>query len=382
MNRFASRPNRRAVLSRFVAALVSWTRATLRGALVTIPLLIVVSGTAVSAVTPRHMTTVRMTIDEVPIVVRLATSLGYLRDEGIEIVPVDLEKMMGEDYLMQQPLTEGRIDAAYHWFNHTLFGARHGYPIEAVMLFNDAPGMTVMVANRVKEGLHDAGAFRGRNVAQGAAYGTKAVITGYLAQRAGLPPDSYTPVMTASEGRQEAVLAGLKSGSVDVMTFQEPITSALQQSGLVSTLYDLNSGESTRGVFGAPFPAQSLLMAPQFIHEHPDTVQHLVNAFVRTMRFINRHDVDEVVAKLPSDYFQGKNRYDAISYIRATLPTYAKGDYSIPPAGADLVVRVMRSSHFDESDEGRWRAAGDDSKVVPTRLYTNRFVEKAMRQIR
>ena len=40
---------------------------------------------------------------------RLATGLGCLRDEGIEIVAVDLEKMMCEDYLMQQALTEGRI---------------------------------------------------------------------------------------------------------------------------------------------------------------------------------------------------------------------------------------------------------------------------------
>jgi hypothetical protein len=31
---------------------------------------------------------------------RLATRLGRLRDEGIEIVAVDLEKMMCEDYLM------------------------------------------------------------------------------------------------------------------------------------------------------------------------------------------------------------------------------------------------------------------------------------------
>jgi hypothetical protein len=56
---------------------------------------------------------------------------------------------MPHDYLMQEPLTKGRIDASYHWFNHAIFGARHGFPVKAVMLFNDAPGMKVMVANRV-----------------------------------------------------------------------------------------------------------------------------------------------------------------------------------------------------------------------------------------
>ncbi len=324
---------------------------------------------------------VRMAIDEDPIVVRLARSLGYLRDEGIEIVPVDLEKLTGEDYLLQQPLVEGRIDACYHWFNHAVFGARHGFPVEALMVFNDAPGMTVMVANRVKDEIRGAGDFRGRRIAEGASYGTKAVITGYLAQRAGLPRDAYTPVASQSEGRLAAVLSALKDASVDVMTFQEPVTSALQRSGMVSTLYDLNTEQGTRAALGAPFPAQSLLVAPRFVAEHPQVAQHLVNAFVRTMRFIDRHDAAEIVAALPSAYFEGKDRGEAIAYVRATLPSYAHGDFSVPADGARLVVAAMRSSRFDDSTEGRWRAGGDDSKVVAEKLYDNRFVEKAMQRI-
>src|SRR6267378_4424729 len=72
---------------------------------------------------------IRMSIDEDPIVLRLAYSLGYFKLEGLEIVPVDLEKLAGEDYLMQEPLTKGQLDASYHWFNHTIFGVRHGSPI-------------------------------------------------------------------------------------------------------------------------------------------------------------------------------------------------------------------------------------------------------------
>jgi NitT/TauT family transport system substrate-binding protein len=350
-------------------------RSTLRAVAALLALLLPLAGLPSQAA----LTRVRMTIDEDPIVLRLAQSLGYLRAEGIEIVPVDLEKLMGEDYLMQQPLVEGRIDASYHWFNHTVFGARHGYPIEAVMVFNDAPGMTVMVANRVKGEVRGAADFAGRNVAQGAGYGTKAVITGYIAQQAGVQPTAYHAVMSASEGRQEAVLGGLKAGTVDVMTFQEPLTSVLRGTGLVSTLYDLNSGSSTQRVLGAPFPAQSLLVAPAYAKAHADTVQHLVNALVRTMRFINTHDTDAIVAKLPPAYFKGKDRAQAIAYIRATLPTYAH-DYAVSPASAELVTRVMRSSAFDASEEGRWRAGGDDSKVDPARLYDNRFVEKAMQR--
>jgi NitT/TauT family transport system substrate-binding protein len=334
---------------------------------------------SVAADTP---VTVRMAIDEDPIVPALAASLGYLKEAGVEIVRVKAEDFSGEDYLMQAPLDKGQIDASYHWFNHTVFGARHHLPIKAVMVFNDAPGMTVMVANRVKDQIHTAADFKGRTVAEGARYGTKSVITEYLARKAGLPMHSYTPVIAESAGRQEAVVAGLTAGTVDVMTFQEPMTSALLATGMVTPLFDLNSKETTSAALGAAWPAQSLLMAPAYIEAHPEAVQRLVNAFVRTMRFINAHTADDIAARLPATFFAGKDRVAEIAYIRRTLPTYAREDYSFAPAAVELVVDTILSFDFDTSEEGRWRATGDNAAVHATQLYDNRFVRKAMKAIR
>ena len=326
------------------------------------------------------LTAVRMTIDEDPIVLRLASSLGYLTQEGIRIVPVDLEKISKADYLMQEPLVKGQIDASYHWFNHTIFGARHHLPVKAVMVINDAPGMTVLVANRVKDRIRSAADFRGIHIADGAQYGTKAVITGYLAKKAGVAPGSFTPVAVKSEGRLDAVLKALKEGTVDVMTFQEPMTSALLESNMVSSLYDLNSAQTTTAALGAAFPAQSLLMSPQYIEAHPDTAQHLVNALVRTMRFVNSHTAEQIAERLPPDYFEGKDRLAQVKLIRTTLPTYAKGDYSFSAAAVQLVVDAIEASDFDSSAEGQWRATGENSNVDVGQLYDNRFVLKAMNE--
>ncbi len=329
-----------------------------------------------------QLTKVRVAVDEDPIVQRLATSLGYFRQEGLEIVPVKVESFSKEDYLMQEPLIKGQIDASYHWFNHAVFGARHGLPIKAVMVLNDAPGMTVMVANRVKSQIKSAADFKGRNVAEGAGYGTKSVLTGYLTKQAGLAPHSYTPVMLKHDGRQVAVIQGLKEGKVDVMTFQEPDVAAIIETGLVSTLYDLNSKETTAKVLGSAWPAQSILMAPKFIEAHPDRVQHLVNAYVRAMRFINSHTLDQIVEKLPASYFKGKDRLAEIKYIKNTLPTYAKNDYSFAPAAVQLVVDSVKASSFDNSVEGRWRGEGKNANLSAGELYTNRFVEQAMKEIK
>jgi NitT/TauT family transport system substrate-binding protein len=325
---------------------------------------------------------IRLAVDEDPIVPRLAQSLGYFAKEGVEIVPVKVEDFAAEDYLFQQPLVEGKIDAVYHWFNHAVFGARHGFPIKAVMMFNDAPGMKVMVANRVRGEIRSARDFAGKRVAEGAGYGTKSTVNGWMTLKAGLPPHAYTPVMLQKEGREEAVLKGLADGAVDVMTFEEPISSNILATGLATTLYDLSSGDATTRVLGARFPAQSLLMAPRYVDAHREAVQHLVNALVRAMRFVNTHTAEEIAAKLPADWFAEKDRAAEVKWIRDTLPTYAQGNYALPADAVKLAVGINLASDFDASVEGQWRATGDKSKVRAPDLYDNRFVTKAMAAIR
>lgn len=324
------------------------------------------------------LVTVRLSVDEQPIVPILAESLGYFRDAGLNVIQTDAEEYASEDFRMQIPLLDGQVDAAYHWFHHAVFGARHNLPLKAVMVFNDAPGMTVLVASRLESDIRSAADFKGRKVAEGAGYGTKSLLTNYLARRAGLSAHSYTPVMTASDGRESAVMQGLERGDVDVMTFQEPLTSMLLETGLVATLYDFTNGASTARNLGASWPAQSLLMAPDYIEAHPDTVKRLVSAFVRTMRFINSHTASEIAAALPSSYLAGKDDADRIAFIERTLPAYAKGDYSFSGAAVELILDSISTFDFDSSQQGRWRATCVTCEIQMQKLYDNRFVVAAM----
>lgn len=326
-------------------------------------------------------TKVRMSFDEDLVVTRIAEKLGYFQQEGIEIVPVDITQYVKEDYLIQEPLVKGQVDAVEHWFNHTIFGARHDFPIKAVMMLNDAPAMKIMVDNRVKDRIKSAADFKGRNVAEGAGYASKAVVTGYLAHQAGLPRKSYTSINHPSENRVKLVLADLQADKLDVMTFQEPVISALEQTNRVSTLFDLTTREGTVQALGTAFPAQSLLVAPQFIKDHPETVQRLVNAYVRAMRWLNAHTSDEIIAQLPADFFAGKDRAAQVKQLKTTLPSYAKGSYAFPADAIHLVTDAMLWANFDDSEEGVWRASGDASKVKESELYTNDFVIRAMQAI-
>ena len=327
------------------------------------------------------LTKVRMSFDEDLVVTRIADSLGYFTQEGLEIVPVDITKFVKEDYLIQEPLVNGQVDVVEHWFNHTIFGARHDLPIKAVLMLNDAPAMKVMVANRMKDQIKSAADFKGRNVAEGAGYATKAVVTRYLAKQAGLPRNSYNPINHPTENRLKLVLGDLKADKLDVMTFQEPITSGLMETNQVSTLYDLTSREGTVKALGTAFPAQSILMAPQFIKDHPETVQRLVNAYVRALRYLNSHSIDDILSHLPDSFFEGKDRQAQIKFVKNTLPAYARGSYAFPADAIHLVTDAMLWSAFDSSEEGLWRASGDAAKVKEAELYTNEFATRAMQAI-
>lgn len=321
---------------------------------------------------------VRMSIDENPIVPLLAESLGFLAREGVEIERVRIEDFAPNDFELQRPMRDGHIDVAYHWFNHAVFGARHGLPITAVMVFNDAPGMTVLVEASKAAAIRGPADFRGRAVASGAGYGTKSLITHALAARHGLAAADYRSVITASAGRQEKIVAGLGDRTVDIVTSEEPMTTALKSDGLALPLIDLTTRSSTQTALGAPWPAQSLLMSPTFMARKPVAAQRVVNAFVRTMRWINAHSAEEIAGRLPDSYFQDADRASRIAQIRATLPAFARGDWRVPPAGAKLVVDAIAAYGFDSSESGQWRARSTVPRVSPAMLYDNRLVQRAM----
>jgi NitT/TauT family transport system substrate-binding protein len=325
------------------------------------------------------MDKVRLSGQDASVLPHLTAGLGNFEREGLDVTLV-AEINQPHDYLMQAALHQGELDASVHWFQHVLYGAANGLPVKAVMLLNDAPEVTVLVANRVKDEIKSAADLKGRNVAEGAAFATKSILTNYLATRAGLPLRSYTAVLAEFEGRREAVVQGLKDGKVDVMTFQEPMTSALRETGLTTTLFDLTTRASTVSVLGNPYPAQCLFVTPSYLEQHPDIVQRLVNAVVRTMRFVNSHTAREIVDKVPPSFFEGKDRASEIDRITRKLGAFAR-DYRLTPGGVGLVIDALQSAPFDSSDEGQFRARARSAHFDIPSLYTNEFVERAMQSI-
>ncbi len=318
------------------------------------------------------------------LIIPLAQSQGYFTQEGLDVSVVRGEDYTPskDDYDTQIPLNKGELTADLNWFHHVMYGAANNAPVKAVVLIQNAPGMKIMVADRVKDRIKSAADFGGRNVATGALFSTKTYLTQYLMIKNGVDPKKCTSIGVENAGRYNVVAKALDDGTVDVLTFMEPMTSKVLKTGKVSVLYDLTTAEGTAKAFGTYWPAQSLFFASNFVDQHPDTVQHLVNAFVRALRFVNHHTAEEIVAALPDSYFEKADRAARLQEIKLALPTFARNDYSFSPAAVKLVRDAVFVSDFDRSGEGQWRLRAKQVPLNLDQVYDNRFVRKAMAEIK
>lgn len=325
---------------------------------------------------------VRISGKEISLIPQLTQALGNFEKEGVRVDLVDDTVYEGPHYRMPRGLNNKQIDMSVHWFQHVYFGRAHNEPVTALMMFNSSPGLTIMVANRVKDRVRSAADFRGLRVAEGMGYSTKSVIMNLLAARAGLPPKSYTPILSAPEGRMEGTLRALETGEVDVIAFRDPQTTEILATGKVTTIYDLTTPEKTAKVLGASFPAQSLFATPQFLRAHPEIAQRVTNAFVRTMRFVNTHSAEEILAAMPPEFMKNKTPAQRLEAVREMLPTFTTGNFAFTPKHAGLMQQAIDAAQYDNSVEGQYRAVARGRQVPLTDLYDNRFVNRAMKRIR
>lgn len=301
----------------------------------------------------------------------LAEALGYFEEEGLDVEVLDKTQIKSWES------AGNLLPARVAWAHYAVFGVGNGLPLQSVMTLHDAPGISIMVANSVKDDIRSAADFGGRTAAVGAPHSTKGMLTNYLAVREGLPSGSYTSMSLPSDGRLAVLTAALESNAVDVLTFMEPVSSQVRATGLVSDLYDLTTSDAAAAVLGARYPAESLLVDPRFAVERPDLVQSLVRVFIRTMRYVQGSSAAEVAELLPATFFPDKDRAAAATIVASRWGTMAS-DFSISEDSIRLLIESIQAAAFDDSPAAQARAAVQVADVDANTLYTNEFLESVI----
>jgi NitT/TauT family transport system substrate-binding protein len=284
--------------------------------------------------------------------------LGYFKDAGLNVEIADLKG--GSQAL--QALVGGSADVVTGAFDHTIQMAAKNQPIVATVQLGRFPGFALGVINAKAAVYKDARDLKGMKIGVTAPGSSTHFMVMYMMARAGLKPDDAAYV---GVGATSTAIAAVRRAEIDAIVNADPSISMLTSENLIKVVADTRTPEGTRLVYGGLYPAAVLYMPPAFVEKNPRTVQALVNAFVRALKWIDSHSAEDIVKVMPEEYALG----DKVVYTRSVAASKAmySPDGRFTRDGPETALKVL--AEFDAAVKG--------ASINLDKTFTNAFVEKA-----
>jgi NitT/TauT family transport system substrate-binding protein len=286
----------------------------------------------------------------------IAEQLGYFKEQGLD---VEINDFAGGAKALQA-VVGGSADVVTGAYEHTIRMQTKGQDIRAVIELGRYPAINIMV--RKDRPYKTAADLKGMKIGVSAPGSSTQLMAQFLLVQAGLKPDDASFI---GVGLGASAVAAIKKGEIDAVSTTEPANSKLMKDGDVITIADTTSTEGVTKLLGGPMSAAVLYAKGDFIEKNPNTIQALVNAFHKTIKWIAKSTPEEIAAKMPEEFMLGdKALY--IDAIKAAADAYSK----------DGVIRPdvqERSLAFLQKFEEEFRTA----KIDLAKTWDGRFVTKA-----
>ncbi len=290
---------------------------------------------------------------------KLAEQLGYFKEQGLDVELSDEQAgIEGADAMIA-----GEVAGVVGFYDHTIDLQGKGKFTESVVQFGQVPGEVELVSSKLADKVHSFADLKGKSLGVTGLGSSTNFLTLFLAARAGLKPGDVT---TVAVGAGTAFIAAMKQDHIQAGMTTEPTISQVVSTGLGKVLVDMRTAKGTKEALGGTYPASCLYMTADYVKKNPETVQKLVNAFVKTMQWINTHSAAEIADKMPADYYVG-NKASYVAALAAGKGMYTP-DGKMPADGPPTVLAVL--STFEPGLKGK--------QIDLSKTYTTEFVDKAL----
>ena len=98
-------------------------------------------------------------------------------------------------------------------------------------------------------------------------------------------------------GAGDTFLAAMQQGKIVSGMTTEPTMARAVKNGSAKVGIDLRTPETTRAALGGDYPAACLYMDRGWIEANKETAQKIVNAFVKTLKWMNTQSPEEIAAQ-------------------------------------------------------------------------------------
>lgn len=289
---------------------------------------------------------------------KLTDALGYFKDENLDVELID--EPSGIDTTTE--VVAGNVEIGSGSYDHTIDVQAAGKELTMVALLLQEPGEFVMVSPKKAATVTSPKDWKGLNAGVTSIGSGTHTLMRAMTVKAGL---KVSDVSFVKAGAGDTFIAAMKQGQIDVGITTQPTVLRMVKTGDAKLLVDLSKVDTTRAALGGDYPFISVFARADYVAKNKATVQRVVNAYVKTLKWIQAHTPEEIAAKLPADYYGG----DKDGYVQALKDSM--GMFSptgrMDKAAAENVLGIVKQ--FNEAVQ---KATIDLSKT-----YTNEFVDNA-----
>ena len=247
-------------------------------------------------------------------------------------------------------------------FDHTIQMQAKNQPIVAVVQLGRFPGFALALRKEKAASYRGPKDLKGMKIGVTAPGSSTHFMVLYMMAQAGLKPDDAVFIGTGSGG---TVVAAVQHGEVDGISNADPMVTKLDREGLVKVVADTRTLEGTTRVYGGPYPAAVLYTPASFIEKNPNTIQALVNALVRGLKWVQAHNADEIAKMMPEEYMLGDKPL-FVEAIKANHDAYSP-DGRFLKNGPETALKVLKA--FDPNVQ--------NANIDLAKTYTDKFVNAA-----
>jgi NitT/TauT family transport system substrate-binding protein len=263
---------------------------------------------------------------------KLTEQLGYFKAEGVDVTM--LSEPSGAS--AENVLISGQVEGVVGFYDHTITLQAQGKCIESVVQLAKVPGEAEVVSNKAAASLTSPANFGGKKLGVTSPGSSTDYLTQFLAAKNGLKAKDYT---TVKAGAGPTFIAALTNGGIDAGMTTDPTIANITARGLGKVMIDMRTEEGTKAALGGLYPAASLYMGCEYVKANPEVVQKVVNAFVKTMKWIDTHEAADIAAKMPADY-AGPDMALYVKSIKDSSPMFT-ADGVMPEGGPQTVLDVL-----------------------------------------
>ncbi|MFC7396728.1 ABC transporter substrate-binding protein [Chelatococcus sp. GCM10030263] len=291
----------------------------------------------------------------------IAERKGYFKEEGLNVTINDF----GGGAKSLQALIGGSVDVVAGAYEHTIRMQAKNQDIRAVIELGRFPGIVLGVKKDKAGEIKTIADLKGKKIGVTAPGSSTNFFVNYLIAKAGGNPKDAAYI---GVGGGMSAVAAMEKGEIDAISNLDPVISKLETDGEITILADSRTEQGTREIFGGSNPAAVVYIKGDFIEKNPATVQHVVNAFYKALKWLATASPDDIAATVPQEYWLG-NKDLYMRAVKASKDTYSVTGI-IPPEGMKSANDMLKQ--FDPELAS--------ANIDLAKTFTDKFVKAAATQ--